>query len=77
MLEALGVVDIKRGDGTYIVDRPSPALLSPLVFAIMLEAGMGSELLELRVIIEVGYCQLAAEKATPEDWQKIEVATLL
>ncbi len=76
MLEALGVVDIKRGDGTYIVDKPSSALLSPLVFAIMLEAGMGSELLELRSIIEVGYCQLAAEKATPEDWQRIETAQL-
>jgi GntR family transcriptional repressor for pyruvate dehydrogenase complex len=58
------------------VDRPSAALLSPLVFAIMLEAGMGSELLELRAIIEVGYCQLASEKATPEDWGKIEMAQI-
>ncbi len=74
MLEALGVVNIKRGDGTYIVDKPSSALLSPLVFAIMLEAGMGTELLELRAIVEVGYCQLASEKATPEDWQRIEAA---
>ena len=37
MLEALGVVNIKRGDGTYITDKPSPTLLSPLMFAIMLE----------------------------------------
>lgn len=74
MLEALGVVNIKRGDGTYIVDRPSSALLSPLVFAIMLEAGMGPELLELRSIIEVGYCQLASQKATQEDWDQIKKA---
>jgi len=73
-LEALGVVNIQRGDGTYIVDKPSPALLSPLVFALMLEAGMGVNLFELRSLIEVGYCQLAAQKATDDDWERIDAA---
>lgn len=73
-LEAMGVVKIQRGDGTYIVDKPSPVLLNPLMFAIMLEAGKGIELLELRALIEVGYCQLAAQKATEEDWSRIEEA---
>jgi len=73
-LEAMGVVNIQRGDGTYIVDQPSPTLLNPLVFAIMLEAGKGIELLELRSLIEVGYCHLAAQKATDEDWKRIEEA---
>jgi len=73
-LEALGVINIQRGDGTYIVDKPSPTLLNPLIFAIMLEAGQGIELLELRELIEVGYCQLAAQKATAEDWKRIEDA---
>ena len=74
MLEALGVVNIQRGDGTYLVDEPSPTLLSPLVFAIMLEARTGIELLELRSLIQTGYCQLAAQKATREDWERIEQA---
>lgn len=73
-LEALGVVNIQQGDGTYIVDRPSSALLRPLEFAIMLEARMGMDLYELRSLIEVGYCQLAAMKATDEDWERIEEA---
>jgi len=72
MLSALGVIDVRQGDGSYIVDKPTSASLSPLVFAILLEAGMNHELFELRMLLEVGYCQLAAEKATPEDLQKIE-----
>lgn len=74
MLEALGVVNIQQGDGTHIVDEPSPSLLNPLVFAIMLEAGMGAELLELRSLVQVGYCQLAAQKATPEDLERVAEA---
>lgn len=74
VLQALGVVNIRQGDGTYIVDQPSPTLLSPLVFAVMLEAGANDELFELRYLIQVGYVELAAQKATPEDLQKIESA---
>lgn len=74
MLAAMGVVDIQQGDGTYIVDKTSSTLLSPLVFAILLESGMTTELLELRSLIQVGYCQLASHKATESDWQNIEQA---
>jgi GntR family transcriptional regulator, transcriptional repressor for pyruvate dehydrogenase complex len=74
VLQALGVITIRQGDGTYIVDSASPKMLSPLVFAVMLEAGMTIELFELRVLIEIGYCELAAEKATLEDWQLMEQA---
>ena len=74
VLEALGVIDIRRGNGTYIVDSPSPALLSPLVFAIMLEANDTEELFELRRLIEIGYCELTAQKANSTDWLKIEGA---
>lgn len=74
MLSALGVVDVRQGDGSYIVDEPFSASLNPLVFALLLEVGMNQDLLELRTLLEVGYCQLAAEKATPEDISRIENA---
>jgi GntR family transcriptional repressor for pyruvate dehydrogenase complex len=76
VLQALGVVRIQQGNGTYIMDKPSPMMLSPLVFAIMLESGMSHELVDLRRIIEIGYCELAAKKATDEDWERIEEAAL-
>lgn len=71
MLAAQGVVTVQQGDGTYIVDKPSSSLLSPLIFAILLESGMSVDMLELRSMIQVGYCQLAAEKATEADWDSI------
>jgi GntR family transcriptional repressor for pyruvate dehydrogenase complex len=74
VLQALGVVTVDRADGTRIVTEPPPALIDPLVFAILLGTGSGSELIELRTLIEVGYCQLAAQKMTPSDAACIESA---
>ena len=64
-LQAIGVVAIRRGDGTYIVEQPSESLLNPLVFAVLLETARPAELVELRLLLEVGYCQLAATAVTP------------
>jgi GntR family transcriptional repressor for pyruvate dehydrogenase complex len=74
VMQAIGVVTIRQGDGTYIIDQPSPTLLSPLVFAIMLEAGASHELFELRKLIEIGYCELAAQNASEADFARIEAA---
>lgn len=74
ILQALGVVRIQQGNGTYIVDKPSPATLNPLIFAVMLESGMSPDLVDLRRIIEFGYCELAAQNATSDDWDRIEGA---
>lgn len=72
VLQAIGVVESRRGSGTYIVDEPSARLLNPLSFAIMLGTDVSSELIELRVMIEIGYCELAASQATDEDLKDIE-----
>ncbi|MCB0029503.1 MAG: FadR family transcriptional regulator, partial [Anaerolineales bacterium] len=68
MLRALGVVKIQQGDGTYIADKPTASALNPLVFALLLETGSGTDLLELRALLEIGGYQLAAQKAAAEDW---------
>ena len=72
ILQALGIVNIQQGNGTYIVDEPAPSMLNPLIFAIMLQAGMSTDLVELRRLMEIGYCELAAHHATDEDWARIE-----
>jgi GntR family transcriptional regulator, transcriptional repressor for pyruvate dehydrogenase complex len=74
VLQALGVVKVIRGDGTRIVTEPPAALIDPLVFAMLLGTRLGSDLIELRALIEVGYCQLAAQKMTPSDMASIEAA---
>lgn len=73
-LQAIGVVTIERGNGTHIVDRPSDELLSPLIFALLLEAPVAGELVELREMFQVAYSQLAARQVTTADWARIEAA---
>ena len=73
-LQSIGAVTIRRGDGTYIVKRPGESLLNPLVFAVLLEAASPTDLVELRELLEVGYCQLASARMDAEDWSAIEAA---
>ena len=74
VLQAIGVLVSVRGSGTYIAEEPSERLLNPLSFAIMLGTDVSSELIELRVMIQIGYCELAASQATDDDWEQIEQA---
>lgn len=77
VLQAIGVVISVRGSGTYIAEEPSERLLNPLSFAIMLGTDVSSELIELRVMIQIGYCELAASQATDGDWKNIESAATM
>jgi GntR family transcriptional regulator, transcriptional repressor for pyruvate dehydrogenase complex len=67
MLSALGVITIHQGDGTYIADAPSPAVLESVAFALILQSGTTTELLELREAIEIAYTELAALKLQDAD----------
>jgi DNA-binding FadR family transcriptional regulator len=71
MLDALGVVDVRRGDGTYIASETSSRNLRPLIFAMLLKTHTTKDLVELRTLTEVGYCQLAGANGTEEDFQAI------
>ena len=63
-LAAIGVVQARRGSGTYIPDGP-PALGSePLSFLAALHGFSRDEMYEARRILEVGAAGLAAERAT-------------
>jgi len=67
MLTALGVLQVKRGDGTFVAQSVSPSMLDPLLYGLILRRGTPYELFELRMLLEVDSVELAAEKATPED----------
>jgi GntR family transcriptional regulator, transcriptional repressor for pyruvate dehydrogenase complex len=66
-LSALGVVEVRRGDGTFIAIGDSFQLLNPLEFSLILERGEAGELLELRRIVDLGCCDLVLKRATEED----------
>ncbi|MFW6269335.1 MAG: FadR/GntR family transcriptional regulator [Bacillota bacterium] len=72
MLEALGVVDIRRGDGTYIVESLDARSINPLIFSLILQTGDPKGLVELRYMVETGFVKLAIQKITNKDLEKIE-----
>ena len=37
MLAAIGVVEVFRGDGTYVATKVSPEIFNPLIFSLILE----------------------------------------
>ena len=71
VLSALGVVDIVRGDGTYIADSPREAIYSSLIFNMILDRPTKSELFELRETIELGIERLILKNADAEDLDRL------
>jgi len=74
MLVALGVVEIKRGNGTYITKNISPSGLNQLIFSLIQKEGTPQELLELREVMELGVLEVILSKVTEKDIEKMERA---
>jgi len=72
MLSALGVVSIKRGNGTYITKEVNPSIFNSLVFQLILQEKSSKELAELRTMLEIGVIEVVMDKRTPEDIRRIE-----
>lgn len=72
VLQALGVVEVHHGTGTFVANDVSPHMLNPLVFALLIEANWSTELVEMRLAVELGYYVMAAKHANDDDWDKIE-----
>jgi GntR family transcriptional repressor for pyruvate dehydrogenase complex len=74
MLQAMGVVEVRRGHGTLVRRQPGPDYLSPLVFQLIMESGYPDDLVELRLMFEPAAAVMAMERATLEDHERIRGA---
>jgi len=74
MLSALGVVMIKRGNGTYIAKGANPSIFDSLIFQLILQEKSSKELTELRTMLEIGVIEVVMDKRTSEDIRKIEAS---
>jgi GntR family transcriptional repressor for pyruvate dehydrogenase complex len=70
-LAAMGVVQTRRGAGTFITDGPPTLVSEPLRLVASLHGLDLGGLWEVRRVLEAGSASLAAERATPE-----QIATL-
>jgi GntR family transcriptional repressor for pyruvate dehydrogenase complex len=66
MLEIMGVVSQRVGDGTYLNAAAPSILAAPMEFLILLDGISFDELMEARLIVEPELAARAAARATPE-----------
>lgn len=71
MLQAIGIVEVRRGQGTIIRREPGEPLVDPMAFGMILARGMTRDVLEFRGMFEPAYTQQAMIKATAEDHIRI------
>jgi len=71
VLEMIGLIESRPGEGTFIKDNQDSIGLEPLSLILMLEDNLSLELLELRRLLEIESVQLAAERATDEELEEI------
>lgn len=71
-LKAMGLVDIKQGEGTFIKSFDAHQMVFPLSTAILMNKEDISNLLEVRKIIEIGTVTSAARNRTTEDLTKMQ-----
>ncbi len=74
VLVTLGMLEIRRPDGTFVANKFSEKMLNPLIYSLALENDMSVSLLELRSIFDADCLKLAIKNAQPEDFEAIQEA---
>lgn len=67
ILVYIGVLEIKRADGTFVCNGFSESLIDPMIYGIILNQQNEHDLNELRAMVETGVMRLAVEKSSEEE----------
>jgi GntR family transcriptional repressor for pyruvate dehydrogenase complex len=70
-IAGMGLLQFRHGSGTYITDGPPVLSEGPLSLLARLHGFTDDEMFEARRQLEVGVAGLAAERATPEQHQRM------
>jgi GntR family transcriptional regulator, transcriptional repressor for pyruvate dehydrogenase complex len=73
-LRAMGLVEMKQGEGTYVNEFETDQITFPLSTAILMNKEDIAQLLEVRKIIEIGAAAAAAKKRTSHNLTMMEKA---
>ncbi|MFI3257434.1 MAG: FadR/GntR family transcriptional regulator [Spirochaetales bacterium] len=67
ILVAMGILEIKRGDGTYVCSQINPSMFDRVVYSMISGISTGSELLELRQVLDESTVRMATHKITADE----------
>ncbi|MFA5535985.1 MAG: FadR/GntR family transcriptional regulator [Bacillota bacterium] len=70
-LEAMGLLEIRPGEGTFIRLTSVDSIIEPLALLLLVEKDQVRELYEVRKIMEVETAGLAALRAQPEEIERL------
>ncbi len=74
ILSAFGIIEIKRGDGTYIASSIGNALFDPFLFNLIMSDADTRQIVELRELLETQIITLVIRNADNKDIGNIEEA---
>lgn len=72
VLEALGIMDVRQGDGTYVSKTVKHVPFDPLLFSLILTEAETQEILELRESIEIIVAKLIIKNASDSDLESLK-----
>ena len=67
ILEAYGVVHIKRAEGTFVSQEYDSKMLYPILYGIILQKDSTNQIVDLRKVIDVGILHLAVAKLAAQE----------
>lgn len=67
MLQAMGIVEVRQGQGTMIREIPGNDYLDSMAFHLLLTRRLPQDVLDLRLMFEPAYTVMAMHRATDED----------
>ncbi|MCX7786891.1 MAG: FadR family transcriptional regulator [Spirochaetes bacterium] len=71
VLQVLGIVERRQGDGSYISDT-MPSHFETILLPLVKRIKTPQEMLDLREMVELGILELVINRATEEDFEKLE-----
>ena len=74
ILSAFGVIEIKRGDGTYISSASNKKIFNPYLFQLLVQESDYDSLLQVRELLEEGIVHMVIKTATDEEIAQLNEA---
>lgn len=72
ILEAYGVVYIKRAEGTFVNDTYNHKMLDPMLYGILLEKNMRIDIIQVRKVLDTGMLYQIISGLTDEKMDEIQ-----
>lgn len=66
-LTAMGILEVKRGDGTFVCSEPKPSMFDSVIYSFMFESSTNIEIIELRQAMDDIVLRIGIQKCSEAD----------